>query len=195
MHGKCKKRSKEYIIISIISKYRNMFSNKSNLENENLLFAVSVTLKKKKKKVEVLQNLFPFIIIIFYNFRKNICRNWLHYSLLNYVSYSLSEENMMIFIIYHNYSLISEFFHITVELKAIKSIPMFCLIPEFLYHFIHTITLVDLNFLSETVSIASCLTALTNCPLFWLYFCYIQLWKLKTQKWAKKISPGSLMYQ
>ena len=49
MHGKCKKRSKEYIIISIISKYRNMFSNKSNLENENLLFAVSVTLKKKKK--------------------------------------------------------------------------------------------------------------------------------------------------
>ena len=171
-----------------------MFSNKSNLENENLLFAVSVTLKKNKK-VEVLQNLFPFIIIIFYNFRKNICRNWLHYSLLNYVSYSLSEENMMIFIIYHNYSLISEFFHITVELKAIKSIPMFCLIPEFLYHFIHTITLVDLNFLSETVSIASCLTALTNCPLFWLYFCYIQLWKLKTQKWAKKISPGSLMYQ
>lgn len=51
---------------------------------------------------------------------------------------------MMIFIIYHNYSLISEFFHITVELKAIKSIPMFCLIPEFLYHFIDAITLVDL---------------------------------------------------
>lgn len=65
MHGKCKKRSKEYIIISIISKYRNMFSNKSNLENENLLFAVSVTLKKKKKKLKYCKIYFLLLLLFF----------------------------------------------------------------------------------------------------------------------------------
>lgn len=94
MYRKCKKA--EYI--SINSKYRKVFSNKSNLENENLLFAVSLTIEKRKKmgwlatpsrRLGPLQNLLPFILffpfIYFRIFGNTKCRNRLHYCLLNYV--------------------------------------------------------------------------------------------------------------